>query len=123
LLSKGTPFDVDKLVIAIGECKENIEIDGKNIDNLVNIKKKLDNSGIECYLVFSKTADTFLPSEIERFKRLANEKHIKPILFTSQELEPYRPYWDLEKENTLPHKYPIILHEIAANSLYIYLSQ
>jgi len=121
VLSEGTPNDPNQLTIAIGECKGNIEITDDKIENLCDIKRKMDDSGLECFLVFSKTADRFLPAEIDRFKKLVYDKKIMPILFTRQELEPYEPYWYHIKEKTLPYKYTHNFHSIAANSVHIYL--
>jgi hypothetical protein len=122
ILSLGSRFGEQELQIAIGECKENSEINDRDVENLCCIKDKLDASGIECFLVFSKATDSFLPSEIARFKRLVKEKSIYPILFTNTELEPYEPYWHHPKENTLPHKHAMSFQEIAENSRHIYLS-
>jgi hypothetical protein len=85
------------------------------------VRKKLEESGITCYLVFSKTTDSFLPAEIERFKKLVKEQEIVPILFTNSELEPYMPYWDHPKEKQLPCKHPMSFQELSFNSQAIYL--
>ncbi len=121
MLNLGQRFDEQELQIAIGECKEKDEINDRDIENLCAVKEKLEKSEIDCYLVFSKTTDTFLPAEIERFKKLLKEREIAPILFTNTELEPYEPYWDHPKVNTLPHKYALSFQEIAENSRHIYL--
>ena len=121
MLNLGQQFDEQELQIAIGECKENIEINDEDINNLLYIKEKLENSGLDCYLVFSKAADSFLPTEIERFRKLVTKRRIIPILFTNTELEPYEPYFFHPKEKTLPHKYAHNFTEIAENSRHIYL--
>jgi len=121
MLNSEYRFDKQELQIAIGECKGNIEINDEDIDNLFYVKEKLEKYGLSCYLVFSKTADLFLPKEIERFKKLVFEKNTIPILFTNTELEPYEPYWFHPKEKTLPYKYAHSFHEIAENSKHIYL--
>lgn len=110
-----------ELQITIGECKAGYdEIDDKNVQNFLMVKDKLEQSGIKCYLSFSKTKDNFLPSEIKRFKYLASQRKI-PILLTNLELEPYEPYWEHPKEKTLPHKYVHTFREIADNSKHVYL--
>jgi hypothetical protein len=52
---------------------------------------RVEITHLECYLIFSKTAEAFRPEEIERFQDLAG-KQVPCILFTNKELEPYRPY-------------------------------
>ena len=110
-----------RIQIAIGECKTNGEITDVDISNLCKVRDKLEESGITCYLVFSKTSDSFLPAEIERFKKLEKEKGTSPILFTNMELEPYMPYWGHPMEKSLPCKHPMSFQELSFNSKAIYL--
>ena len=118
----GPRFDEQDIQIAIGECKTEMEITNQDVDNLCNVKEQLEKAGLKCFLIFSKTADSFSNQEIDRFKKLATEKRISPILFTNDELEPYEPYWHHPKQNILPHKYAHSFKEIAENSMAIYLN-
>jgi hypothetical protein len=110
----------DHIELGIGECKsQGGRIDEKDIGNLRMIHEKLWRKGINCYLIFSKTADSFLPEEIALFESL--QKDLIPfVLFTNRELEPYNPYWEEERAD-LPHRYPLSLQELADNSHHIYL--
>jgi len=108
--------------IAIGECKAAEEITDEDITNLCKVRERLMESGITCYLVFSKTSDSFLPVEIERFKKLEKEIKQTPILFTNTELESYMPYFEHPKEKELPRKHPFSFQDISFNSKAIYLS-
>lgn len=110
----------ERLEICIGECKsDNGKIDQNDINNLKNIKSHFKTKGINCYLLFSKTADKFAKDEIKLFKKL-NAEGINPILFTNKELEPYLLY---EEYDTVPlRKYTFTFGDIASNSARIYLN-
>lgn len=75
---------------------------------------------IDCYLVFSKVSEKFEQSEIDLFKKLKKE-NIPIILLTNQELEPYRPYWEIEGIDKLPEKYALDMADMARTSDYLYL--
>jgi hypothetical protein len=122
LFDIGRRYDDEQISVAIGECKENDEINDKDIDNLCQVKEQFERAGIKCYLVFSKTVDAFMPEEIQRFNRLVTEKNTVPILFTNNELEPYEPYWERAESDKLPYKYAHCFDEIALNSKYLYLN-
>ena len=123
MLNLGPKFGEQKIEIAIGECKDiGGEIDDKDISNLKRIKEMIEQSGITCYLVLSKTADSFSAAEISRFKKLVSEG-VKIILFTNSELEPYEPYYKHAKKDSLPSRYAHNFRELAMNSRYIYLSK
>lgn len=110
----------DDIEIGIGECKSDFgKIDQNDVDNLKNIKKLLDARGLNCHLIFSKTADSFSKDEIALFKRLRDER-IYPVLFTNKELEPYDPYEEYRTES-LPRQYAFTLGDMAMNSAHIYL--
>lgn len=108
-----------KVIVGIGECKsEKGKIDNNDIDNLLKVKDRLEKKGIQCFLIFSKTADNFNAEEIELFKKIA-EKDICPALFTNKELEPYEIYDEYERDK-LPSRYAVTLSAIAQNSYSIY---
>jgi len=105
----------------LGEAKDKGgRIDATDIQNMKRIAGKLVAIGVTPYLTFVKTADSFLPEEIELFRALQREG-ILPILITNKEIEPYHPYWEDDNERKLPHKYANSMHEMALNSEYRYL--
>jgi len=111
----------DKIQLGIGECKsEGGIIDQKDIDNLKFVWNKIKNLNIDCYLVFSKTAEKFEQLEIDLFKKVKKE-NIPIILLTNKELEPYHPYWEIQEINNLPEKYTLDMRGMSENSAYLYL--
>lgn len=109
-----------KIEIGIAECKDQGgEINQDDIEHFESIRKKLKKVHIECYYIFSKTAN-FTPTEINLFKNL-EKKNIDCILFTEKELEPLHPY-EQYKDKELFRKHPMSLKELAINSKYIYLN-
>jgi len=81
-----------KLEVGIGECKdEGGRIDEEDVQKLKHIHSCFDGKDIRCYLIFSKTADSFAPAEIGLFRGLRQDG-IPLILFTNRELESWYPY-------------------------------
>jgi len=112
-----------KIQLGIAECKsEGQKIDHKDIDNLKAIQDEIEKLQIDCYLIFSKTADKYDDDEIELFKVLNEEKR-KPIILSNKELEPYHPYWDIEERDQLPEKSVSNMMEMQRNSVFLYLSE
>ena len=113
----------DDIEILIGECKTNQTITKKQIDGLLKIKSAIEESGIKCHLLFSKTSKNFTKGELNHFKKLV-KLGINPILFTSNELEPwyniYKNYEQKINNFKLPFKRPSTFDELACNSVYIY---
>jgi hypothetical protein len=113
----------EDIEILIGECKTGQQITKQQIDRLITVRELLQKSGIKCHLIFAKTKGSFSTSEIGQFKKLYNNG-IKPLLFTSHELEKWwNDYKDFEvgrPDFKLPYKYPFTFDEIAENSAYIY---
>lgn len=111
-----------KIQLAIGECKSKGGlIDQKDIENLKFVRDKIKNLNIDCYLVFSKTAEKFEQSEIELFKKL-KEENIPIILLTNKELEAYHPYWE-NKELPKEYIYVFDMEQMSRNSLYLYVQE
>ena len=111
----------DKIQLGIGECKsEGGIIDQEDVDNLKFIWNKVKSLNIDCYLVFSKTAEKFEQSEIDLFKK-AKEENIPIILLTNKEMEPYHPYWETPEVDNLPEKYALDMTGMSRNSVYLYL--
>ena len=51
--------------IGVGECKsEGSTISREDVENLAAIRESLIAKGLNCYLIFSKTAESFSPEEI-----------------------------------------------------------
>ncbi len=110
----------EEIEIGIGECKSDKgNIDQKDIRNLKAIRAKFISKGLKCYLIFSKTSDSFTKKEITLFKSLQAE-YIYPVLFLNKELEPYELY-ENHQNNKLPRPYAFSLEDMAINSEYIYL--
>jgi len=109
-----------KVSILIGECKANLEVDDTDIDNMLKVKNRLEKAGLQCFLLFSKTAPFFTADELRRFSKL-HERGIQFILFTSKNLEPYDPYWNNDVKNVVPYPYASTLEEMAQNSVALYL--
>lgn len=86
-----------KLQIAISECKNQNEISNNDVLNLLSVAKKLEEKGIETFIIFSKLCD-FTQEELERFKKINDRYHIRLILLTQRELEPYFIYEKTSRE-------------------------
>jgi len=111
----------DKIQLGIGECKsEGGIIDQEDVDNLKFIWNKVKSLNIDCYLVFSKTAEKFEQSEIDLFKKVKGE-NIPIILLTNKEMEPYHPYREAPEVDNLPEKYALDMTGMSRNSVYLYL--
>lgn len=111
----------EKIQLGIGECKsEDGIIDQEDVDNLKIAREKLNNLGIDCFLIFSKTAKEFTQDEIKLFKQLRNDA-VPIILLTNKELEPYHPYWEIDEVDELPEKYALDMMGMFRNSDYLYL--
>lgn len=111
----------DKIQLGIGECKsEGGIIDQEDVDNLKFVWNKVKCLNIDCYLVFSKTAEKFEQSEIDLFKKI-KEENIPIILLTNKEMEPYHPHWETPEVDNLPKKYALDMTGMSRNSVYLYL--
>lgn len=81
----------------------------------------MKKAAIAPYLIFSKTADAFLPGEIALF-RTAREEGYDVILLTNAELEPsYHPYYEGADRDKLPAAYAQSFDEMVANTAFRYL--
>jgi len=106
--------------IGFGECKSGGgKINQDDIDNLKSIREKLSAIGMDCYLIFSKSAEQFEPDEVDLFKTLSNED-VPLILLTNRELEPHFPYLNRGGE-AVPKEYVHTLGDMSLNSEYLYL--
>ena len=82
-------------------------------------RKVINENGARCYLVFSKTSNSFLKREIDLFKSILSETQ-DIILFTAAELEPYEPYENYGKDKKI-HRHVFNLEQAVFNSTSIYL--
>ena len=123
--------------VAVSECKDQMEIEQRDIDNLAAVAERLHSSGIECYLIFTTLREEFSPPELDRFRAyrhsvadqwshdvagLENWYRPGPILFTARELGRFEIYTP-EDRARLPHKHLLGLRELAANSAALYLER
>lgn len=110
----------ENIELGIGECKSiGGRVDQNDIDNFLAVHDKFKSSKIDCFLIFSKTAEEFTTEEISLFHNLTQKK-IPIILFTNKDLEPYHPYWERDDKN-IPSKYAHTMWEMHKNSVYTYL--
>ncbi|MBU1083372.1 hypothetical protein KKE14_02970 [Patescibacteria group bacterium] len=128
--SGGKSFEVDFVIvkqksmsggieIGVGEAKDTGgEIEQADIDNLLRFVDAVTDKDIKCYPIFSKTADRFQASELERFGELA-DKGIPFIVINNPQLDHYFPNWATWTSNTR-YKYASSLEEMAHNTIYRY---
>jgi hypothetical protein len=110
-----------KIQSGIGECKSEGGIIGQeDVDNLKFVWNKVKSLNIDCYLVFSKTAEKFEQSEIDLFKKV-KEENIPIILLTNKEMELYHPYREILEADNLPKKNSSDMGDMSINSEYLYL--
>lgn len=113
----------DKIQLGIAECKsEGQKVNQQDIDNLKQIQDDINKLGIDCYIIFSKTADSYEADEIELFKSLKSENR-KFVMLSNKELEPYHPYWEIDETDKLPEKYALDMMGMYRNSLFLYLNE
>lgn len=111
-----------KVFLVIGECKTIDQITKRTIKKLLKVRGVLSKSGIDTYLLFSKTP-SFSKKDIIKLKSLAKQ-NIPLILFTDVELEPYEPYDYYHKNNIeLPEPYAHSFEGMARNSRAIYINK
>lgn len=113
----------DKIQLGIAECKsEGQNINQQDIDNLKQVQDDINKLGIDCYIIFSKTADNYGGEEIVLFNSLKTEGR-KFVILSNKELEPYHPYWELDETEKLPEKYALDMMGMYRNSLFLYLNR
>jgi len=113
----------NEIQLGIGECKsEGQKLNQQNVDNLKQVQDDINKIGIDCYIIFAKTADSYEADEIQLFKSMRDENR-KFVILTNRELEPYHPYWEIEEKDRLPEKYALDLMGMHRNSLFLYLSE
>ena len=112
----------DNIQLGIAECKSEYQkINQQDVDNLKRVQDDINKLGIDCYIIFSKMADSYETDEIELFKSLKNENR-KFVILSNKELEPYHPYWEMDDMDNLPEKYALDMKGMYINSLFLYLN-
>ncbi|MCY4085406.1 MAG: hypothetical protein OXG37_00605 [Actinomycetia bacterium] len=121
--------------VAVGEVKGEGEIEPDDIRNLDSVADEVRSSGVECYLIFATTRESFTESEKKLFRdyrerisgqpalgadQLEGYSRPAPILFTLRELRFYETY-DEEARAEVPWPHPLGLRELAENSAKLYL--
>jgi hypothetical protein len=113
----------DKIQLGIAECKsESQNINQRDIDNLKQVQDDINKLGIDCYIIFSKTADSYDENEIALFNSLRTENR-RFVILSNKELEPYHPYWEIDETERLPEKYALDMMGMYRNSLFLYLNE
>lgn len=109
-----------RVQIGIGECKSDwSKIDQNDVDVLTRLQEEIDGTGMECFIIFSKTCDTYEKEELALFKQLkARDRRF--IVFSNSELESYHPYFDNKRFDQLPDKYDSTLSGMHRNSIFLY---
>ena len=111
----------NEIQVGIAECKsKGQKINQQDILNLTRIQDKLNALGLDCFIIFAKTADKYESEELALFKTLSSENR-KIIILSNKELEPYHPYWEMEETEKLPEKYALDMMGMHRNSLFLYL--
>jgi hypothetical protein len=109
ILTQDTPGH--KVQMAIGECKNRLEITADDVTKLKLVSEALDEKGIEVFVVFAKLTE-FTSEELERCRAINGEFKRRLILLTKRELEPYFIYEKTAKEFEIP-EYAISLEDMA----------
>ena len=86
-----------------------------------HVQDAINKLGIDCYIIFSKTAEKYEPEEIKLLRTLKSENR-KFVIFSNKELEPYHPYWEMEETDKLPEKYALDMEGMYKNSLFLHLN-
>ena len=106
--------------IAIGECKSSGgTINQDDVDKQKRVWEKLKKAGFDCYITFSKTANSFTDEELNLFNGIVNED-IPVVLLLNRELEPYHPYAFNEEDSQM---YFGTIGEMAEKSMQRYLEK
>jgi hypothetical protein len=95
LVGRGT-YEL-KVPLAIGECKARQEISEQDVQNLGRVADAFAGTRIEPFIIFAKTT-SFTPEEVARCRAAQGQRHLRVILLSARELEPYFVYERTAKE-------------------------
>lgn len=96
--------------IAIGECKTRQPISAEDVENLRRVADAFPRDQFRVYVVFAKLAE-FSEDEIALIEGLNEDHHLRAIVLTTRELEPWHVY-----ERTR-EAYEIDPHAVSLSSL------
>lgn len=91
-----------KIQIVIGECKSRKEITELDVVHLASVANSFPSESFSVYVVFAKLTK-FTESEIHRIKTLNDNHHLRAIILTDRELEPYFVYERTKEEFDIDH--------------------
>jgi hypothetical protein len=89
LVGRGT-YEL-KIPLAIGECKAGQEISEQDVQNLGRVADAFAGTRIEPFIIFAK-ATSFTPEEVALCRAAQGRRHLRVILLSARELEPYFVY-------------------------------
>jgi hypothetical protein len=109
--------------LAVGECKGGSEpITESDVTDILAVASRLEDSGLQCFPLFSTTRDRFTETEIELFKRALSRpapsgvEFAPALLFNLHDLQSWEPFPRALAE-LLPVRYPHSLADFARNSV------
>ena len=109
-----------RIEIAIGECKSSGgTINQDDVDNQRLVWEKFNKAGFDCYMTFSKTADSFTDEELNLFNKIVDDG-LPVVLLLNRELEPYHPYAFNKKVSQMSYG---TIGGMAEKSMQIYLEK
>lgn len=105
--------------LLIGECKsEGGVIDGEDVLKMGKLALELEENLGEAYVMFSKTG-AFSKDEIALIQTLNGKHKLRAIIWSPDQLEPYRPY-EREDQSKIPKKHANSLSDLAQNTKALY---
>ena len=99
-----------RTVVIIGECKDKGPITNEDIDTLKHISDALPRKRFKTFVVLSQIVP-FSAEQIEYAKTLNDKGHLRAILLTARELEPYFMYERTQKTTEVDISYESITPE------------
>jgi hypothetical protein len=106
--------------IVLSECKTNYPVTENDVENLSKVSRIFEEEvGLESYICFSKIGE-YSEEEIERIKRLENERPGRVIILSERELEPYFPFKRASEEFDISSS-AVSLSDLADKTSKIYL--
>lgn len=122
LMLKGREHNGESPVqFLVGECKsDGGVIEEEDVRKLGKLAAELEDNIGQAYVMFSKTGE-FSEDEIKLIQTLNSEHKLRAIIWSPDQLEPYRPY-ERADQNVLPKKYAHSLLDLAQNTKVLYFT-
>ncbi len=105
-------------LLAIGECKDaGGSISKDDATKMAAVADALSNSGLHCYIIFSKTA-AFTADDVENCRFANQPGRTRVIMLSDRELEPHRLYektsqeFEIRRHGTTMQGMAIATHDI-----------